>query len=121
MKSLRMTGSIVSSFLIVTATLGAAWTTKKLTAYGAISFVPTVVTSGANVYVVWHTETSEPSEVFFMRSPDNCANWQPAQQITNHSGSSQHPTISFNATNIYVAYDDDTPSLPEIYLKYSPL
>ena len=82
---------------------------------------PAMAARGSNIYVVWGSGTSGNAEIYFCKSIDSGSTWQTAQRLTNNVGDSYGPVMAVSGTNVYVAWQDETPGNLEIYLKYSPL
>jgi hypothetical protein len=57
--------------------------------------------------------------LFVARSPDDGATWQPAQQLTNTSGSSDHGSIIASRRSVFLAWHDSRSGTLEIYYTHS--
>ena len=102
-------------------TLGAAWTSVRLTNTTGTSANPEIAVSGSNVYVVWQDDQWGNFEIYFRKSKDGGTTWLTAARRTNNSGWSANPRLAVNTTQVFIIREDDTPGNKEIYLKYSPL
>jgi hypothetical protein len=100
---------------------GATWSANmKLTNNAGDSYLPAIAVDGPNIYVVWQDDTpTYYPEIYFKRSADRGATWTANKRLTNNTGYSSAPTIAVDGSNIYVAWDDDTPGKSEIYFKRS--
>lgn len=58
--------------------------------------------SGSNRFVVWTDESTGNPDIFFRRSTDNGATWQPALNLSNNPGRSLHPQIAVSGSNVHV-------------------
>jgi hypothetical protein len=99
---------------------GTTWTTtRNLSNNAGDSYFPAISVDGSNIYVVWHDWTPGNPEIFFKKSDDRGVTWTSKKRLTYNKGLSYAPTIAVNSSNIYVAWEDDTPGNSEIYLKKS--
>ena len=99
---------------------GASWgANKRLTNNSGYSGTPAIAASGSNVYVVWGDDSPGNWEIFFERSTDSGASWDAKKRLTNNSGRSELPSIAVNGSNVYVAWNDDSPGNEEIHFKKS--
>lgn len=99
---------------------GATWqATKRLTYTDGQSGPPDIAANGANVYVTWNDNTPGNAEVYFKRSADNGATWEPSQRLTNNSGHSNYPRIAFSGANLYLAWTDNTAGHANVYFRKS--
>jgi hypothetical protein len=78
--------------------------------------------SGTNRFVVWQDVSGAgPFDVFFRRSTDDGATWQPSVNLSNNPGSSTNPKIAVSGASVFVAWSqgnaDNTKS--DILLKRS--
>jgi len=99
---------------------GATWqAATQLTNCAEDCFLPAIAASGQNIYVVWVRNRAGNYEIYLMKSADGGATWQTAKRLTNTAGSSNYPCIALSDTHVYVAWNDDTPGVNEIYFKRS--
>ena len=114
-------GIVVSWVLSSGIGLGAAWWTKRLTYNSGSSWSSAVALNGSNVYVVWNDDTPGNYEIYFKKSADGGASWQPAQRLTHTGAWSISPAIAVDGSSVYVVWGEyDAVSLrDDIYLKKS--
>jgi hypothetical protein len=74
---------------------------------------------GSSVYVVWHDTTPGNDEIYFMKSANKGATWQPSLRLTNNSGYSTAPALAVKDSSVYVVWYDNTPGNFEIYHRTS--
>ncbi len=60
--------------------------------------------SGSNRFVVWYDDTPSNSDIFFRRSTDSGANWQPTVNLSNNPGYSSDPQIAVSGARVYVVW-----------------
>lgn len=58
-------------------------------------------------------------EVYYMRSTDHGATWQPASRLTYAPGSSQRPSITASGKRLFVSWFDSRDGNSEVYFKES--
>jgi hypothetical protein len=76
--------------------------------------------SKSTIYVVWENMTPGSSEVYYKTSTDGGSTWSVAKRLTWTSGSSAHPAIVIDATDVvHVVWQDNTPGNYELYHKKS--
>jgi len=119
MKKIKFAGFMVASFFVVSVSLGAAWTSKRLTFTAGETYNPVAAVDGTNVYAVWEDETSGISDIFFKKSSDSGATWAAAKQLTYTSGVTASPDIAVDGSDIHVVWLDTTPGNREVYYKKS--
>ena len=120
MKIAKITVLVFACLLVGSLTLGAAWTSKRLTNNTGSSCFPAIAASGLNVYVVWYDDTFGGNyDIYFRISTDKGATWQTQKRLTNNTGSSYDPKIAVSGSNVYVVWHDDTPGNSEIYFRRS--
>jgi len=99
---------------------GATWqSAKRITFTAGHSVRPAVAAYGASVYVTWADDTSGNYEIYFRRSGDNGATWNPVKRLTHNGGSSEYPAVAVSGANVYILWSDDTPGNNEIYFRRS--
>jgi hypothetical protein len=101
----------------------------RLTTNTGTSEWPSVAAAGNYVYVAWHdftpvTGSGSKSEIWLRVSSNNGASFGSAIRITTNTGYSLYPSVAAVGSNVYVAWNDDTPvtgsgSKPEIWLRVS--
>jgi len=86
---------------------GATWQdNQRLTNTSGNSEEPAIAVNGANVYVVWHDDTSGTRDIFFRKSADGGATWQTAIPLRNNTEWSADPAIAVNGATVYVVWDE---------------
>jgi len=70
------------------------------------SEAPSAVTSGANIHVVWWDNRDLNYEIYYKRSSDRGATWDPDLRLTSDSSWSQNPQIAFADTVLHVIWFD---------------
>jgi hypothetical protein len=75
--------------------------------------------SSSNVYVVWTDNTPGNYDVFFRRSTDNGANFDPVINLSNNAGVAQRVQVAVSGTNVYVLWEDTTPGNEDIFFRRS--
>ena len=99
---------------------GANWQTiKRLTFTAGDSLCPSLGVNGSVVFIAWYDDTPGNNEIYFIRSGDGGATWQPIQRLTNTSGWSGYPALAINSSMVGIVYDDTTSGNDEIYWKSS--
>jgi len=75
-----------------------------------------VVVSGNNVYVVWmdRTTTSGTEDILFRKSTDGGNTFDKTIDISKNPGNSIFPQIAVSGNNVYVVWQDNTPSPPSL-------
>ena len=71
---------------------------------------PQIAASGNNVYVTWIDNTPGNADIFFAVSNNNGTSFGPPINISNNAGSSQNPQIAASGNNVYVTWQDNTPT-----------
>jgi len=100
---------------------GTTWqSSKRITNNAGNSANPSIASKNSTIYIAWHDMTPGNPEIFFRKSVDGGATWQDATRLTNNSGNSQNPSIWGNDAIVFVAWHDDTPGNPEIFIRKSP-
>jgi hypothetical protein len=73
---------------------------------------PQISSTGNNVYVVWQDDTSGNNEILFAESDDNGDNFDMPDNISRTAEGSFVPQISSAGNNVYVVWQDSTPTTP---------
>jgi len=108
-------------FFTTSANNGGSWSSPtQLTDNSGFSYPSGIAAKNAKVYVAWYDNTTGDNDVYCRKSADSGSTWNAAQRLTNNAGVSEYPDIWLGDTDVYVAYDDDTPGNREIYLKFKP-
>src|SRR5262245_24458216 len=72
---------------------------------------PRLAIHGTAVYVVWMQDVGDNNEIFFTRSSDSGATFEPPRNISNTLGQSREARIAVNAAGtIFAVWDEETPS-----------
>jgi hypothetical protein len=84
---------------------------------------PSVAAEGSKVYValndtIIRNDTSN-SEVYFMRSVDNGANWGQITQISNAAGRSEDPAIAACSGYVHMAWNDTRTGIMQTWYRRS--
>jgi len=92
--------------LFCAVALGAAWTKKQLSPDNVLAENADVAVSGSKIYTVWNYDYGQ--QIFFKRSIDNGATWEPRKQIRVCDPSSvvTSPAIAASGANVYVVWTD---------------
>jgi hypothetical protein len=83
-----------------------------------------VAAQGPDVHVVWHElrhTSANPTneEVYYIRSTDHGATWNPEARLTNDTSHSWHPRIAVSGSTIHVAWADYRTGLWQVWYKRS--
>jgi len=104
---------------------GVSWTGDTLLSDNGQSTVevsfPSVVTSGPNVHVVWQSDKDLNPEIYYRRSTNYGANWDPITRLTVNNGFSYYPSVGVSGDSVHVVWVDDRDGSlhPGIYYKRS--
>lgn len=87
---------------------GNTWGPEKLlTAGGQMAYKPIVQAFGQNIFLSWNEQTNNPSEIFFMRSLDNGANWDAPLLLQNSSSiQTEHDMVATADHNLHMVWED---------------
>jgi hypothetical protein len=69
--------------------------------------------------MVWENETPGNNEIYFRKSIDDGATWQPAKRLTNNTLYSTSPALAVSGANIYVVWNNTASGNGEIYFRKS--
>ena len=72
-----------------------------------------------NVYVVWSESIPGNSDIFFARSADNGQTFNSPQNISQNTGNSNLPQISYQGNNVYVTWSDHTLGSVNVFFAFS--
>ena len=127
--------AILNSVLVATMTLllttFIAYTNLSPDSYGQVgrfvnlsgnpgnSTIPSLATSGNNVYVVWTDNTTGNGDVYLKRSVDNGTTFGSLESISSNLGKSVDPEIAVSQDKMYVVWTDETTGNGDIYFKTS--
>jgi hypothetical protein len=88
----------------------------------AVADWPAVTVSGNNVYVANDIVTSAVpynTEIFFLSSSDNGANWSSHTQITFSAGRSEDEAITAQGADVFMSWNDNRNGTMQIFSKHS--
>jgi subtilisin family serine protease len=93
------------------ATFGSA---IRITTNTGLSELPSVAAVGNYVYIAWEDSTpvtgsGSSYEVWFRASSNSGASFGSPVRISTNMGSSDHPSVTADGSNVYVAWADNTP------------
>jgi hypothetical protein len=127
-----VSGSGISSeiWLRVSSNYGASFGSPiRITTNTGNSVNPSVATVGSNVYIAWQDNTritgsGSGYEVWLRASSNSGASFGSPIRITTNTGDSEYPSVAASGSNVYVAWDDNTPvtgsgTAPEIWMRVS--
>ena len=117
MKLVQRSMLVVVCLLSVAMTLGAAWTTKRLTNTGEDKSRPKIAVCNTNAYAVWVDGGGK--FIGFRKSIDGGKTWQTSKNLSGITASTWNPDITINESNVYVVWMDETLGNYEIYFRRS--
>ena len=76
---------------------------------------------GSNVFLVWGDRPSadESPEIFFTKSANSGSKFGGIKNLSNNEGDSSNPQIDVLGSNVYVAWEDNSPGNLDILFKSS--
>jgi hypothetical protein len=100
---------------------GISWEADTiLTNNSFTSDFPSICVSESAVHIIWQELYAGNWEIFYKRSINGGASWEPEANITNHSSASHYPFISASGMNIHTVWSDNRDGNYEIYYKRNP-
>jgi hypothetical protein len=108
-------GGSYEIWLRVSSNSGASFgSAVRLTTNTGASLYPSVAAAGSNVYVAWEDDTQVTgsgtyNEVWLRISSNSGASFGSAVRLTTNTGISQYPSVAAAGSNVYVAWEDNTP------------
>jgi hypothetical protein len=101
--------------------VGGSWSPDaRLTVSGCDSIFASIASVGGAVFVAWEEYRDGPNgEIYFKRSSDEGATWEPDQRLTTNSANSFSPSIAASGARVHVAWFDQRDGNLEIYEKHS--
>jgi hypothetical protein len=81
---------------------------------------PSIATDGRELSVVWYDGREGAAEIYYKRSRDNGATWEPDTRLTNAPGDSLQPSVAAAGGLVHVAWYDLRDGNPEIYYRRFP-
>jgi hypothetical protein len=70
------------------------------------SAFPDVARAAGAVHVVWQDRRAGRAEVYYRRSPDGGATWEPARRIATGSGDAEMPRVAASGSRVVVVWAD---------------
>ncbi|MBE2218396.1 MAG: T9SS type A sorting domain-containing protein [Ignavibacteria bacterium] len=83
------------------------------------SYKPSISVSGSLVALAWYDTRDANDEIYFKRSTNGGAVWQPDTRLTNNTASSKWPSVSVSGFVVNVVWQDSRDGNTEIYNKRS--
>jgi hypothetical protein len=81
---------------------------------------PSISVAGRNVYVAWSNFVSNNNwEIFYRMSTDGGVTFGPVRNLSNSDNFSYGPVIFAEGNNVYIAWEEEVFSTPEIYFRSS--
>ncbi|MEO0095720.1 MAG: exo-alpha-sialidase [candidate division WOR-3 bacterium] len=83
---------------------------------------PSIAVSGSwYVHIAWYDARAANGsyEIYYRRSQDGGANWDPEIRLTNAAGNSWDPMVVTSGTNVHIVWMDDRNGNFQIYYKHS--
>ncbi|GEM_PF-539096 len=112
--------SLSTSFMLYsTPTAEASVAAINLSKSSGFSSDPQMAVSGSSVYVVWEDFTSGNWEIYVKASNDNGATFGSAINLSNSNGESSRPRIAASGNNVYVVWQEFTPTSYDILFRAS--
>jgi len=97
---------------------GTDWEPEIPLAEAFCSWYPSVAVAGSDVHAVWLDDRhGDVAEVYYKRSMDAGANWEPDVRLTDDPSQSSEPSVAVAGTHVHVAWHDDRDGNWEIYYK----
>lgn len=97
---------------------GSTWgPDTRLTTAPLPSARPSIAAAASELHVVWFDFRDGNAEIYYKRSGDGGASWEPDTRLTFATGDSQHPTVSATDDAVHVLWFDDRDGNAEIYYK----
>jgi len=80
---------------------------------------PAIAARGDTIYIVWHSQQDNSSNIFLKRSTDGGTDWEPEVQIST-SDRAAHASIAVAGTNVHVVWGDHRDGeQAEVYIRSS--
>lgn len=84
------------------------------------SYHPSICSAGLDVHVAWYDSRDGETEIYYKRSTDGGITWKEDVRLTNAPGSSLHPSIAADGSNVHIVWHDNRDGNGyEIYYKHS--
>jgi len=101
---------------------GATWGPEtRLTVDSAIVYAPTVAAVDSLVHVAWIDRRGGgyQFQIYYMRSTNWGATWEPEVRLTNNSGACLFPVLAASGRNVHIAWYDDRTGNKQLYYRNS--
>jgi hypothetical protein len=97
---------------------GLSWTDPvRLTNNAGTSQSPSVSARDSLVHLVWEDDRCGLGEIFYLRSTDMGATWEPETRLTDDTASSQFPSVAAGEGAVHVVWQDYRDGNYELYYK----
>ncbi len=108
MASIWVSALLIASVVVITVNSNAEAAVPFPLNSSAISSESDQVTtaSGSNRFVVWADGTLGNGEIFFRRSTDSGATWQPVVNLSNTPNASSFQQIAVSGSNVFVVWTE---------------
>jgi hypothetical protein len=113
---------VAAGLIFLSPAASADWSAvKRLTWTSGGSYIPSIaVDSKDHVHVVWYDSTPYNYEIYYKKSPDGGATWNPVKRLTWTPGNSAAPAIAIDSSDtLHIVWSDGTPGNYEVYYKRS--
>ncbi len=101
---------------------GATWGPEtRLTGDSAIVYAPTVAAVDSLVHVAWIDRRGGgyQFQIYYMRSTDWGATWEPEVRLTDNSGACLFPVLAASGRNVHITWYDDRTGNKQLYYRNS--
>jgi hypothetical protein len=101
---------------------GATWgSVQRLTSTTGDSRFPVMaIDPGDDIHIGWSDDTPGNPDIYYRRSTNGGSGWGAVQRLTWTAGNSQTPALAAgSASDVHVAWIDDTPGNPELHYRRS--
>ncbi len=78
-----------------------------------------IAANGDTIHIVWYDDRDGNEEIYYKRSMNNGASWDPDVRLTNSTGLSNYPAIFVSGLNVRIAWRDYRDGNYEEYYKQS--
>lgn len=91
----------------------------RLTNAPGFSWAPSISAEDGRIHLAWRDNRDGNYEIYYKKSDNNGANWSTDKRLINNSASSSSPSIYSSVNNVYVVWEDQMFSNPEILYRRS--
>ncbi len=99
---------------------GVSWSADtRITIDPGLSQSPCIAASGSFVHIFWDEDRDLNGEVYYIRSTNEGAGWEPPIRLTYDSAWSWNPSVAVSNNNVHVVWCDDRDGNQEIYYNRS--